>query len=452
MNFALELVRTFLTRSELIAKSRLGAIYRLAPWILASAGVLAGNQSNAATISVTDVFLALEETSVNDVGFSTAPVLFLGADDVVPNGFTTTGVATSFDGSISNHPLLNNSSTAFPNQISTGIGADAIPYDGSNPNLLKPWTLTFTNPGYQTTVVQTPSSAGYTLPPFANSVTVTGGTTTSTISWSGSGNGVFVQILDKNQCGDGTPGSSASACAGHGSWPNVIYSPGGLSASGSIVIPNGIINTNNSYLIEVSEAYTHDGSTNTVHHNEAAISRAIFDYKVSSNAPAVPINIPMIDSNGVFHFNMTVTAGATTYIDPTIATGYIYQIGADNPDFASVTLPTLPNQSNPYEIEWDGGLDTAFVLGGHTFDFSGGGVSEFDVTGINVANGLSPTDPTAFVTALTFAGTGSFTGTMTPITANVPESSTWVMMLAGFAGLGLAGYRASRRSTARLAF
>ena len=29
--------------------------------------------------------------------------------------------------------------------------------------------------------------------------------------------------------------------------------------------------------------------------------------------------------------------------------------------------------------------------------------------------------------------------------ANVPESSTWAMMLLGFAGLGFAGYRAARK-------
>jgi hypothetical protein len=446
MGFAENLARTLPTCSEVPPKPKHGLIRRTSPWLLAGAGVFAATQSNAATISATDVFLALEETSVNDVGFSTAPNLFLGADDVIPNGFTTTGVATSSDGSIANHFLLNVSTTAFPNQISTGIAGDAIPYDGSNPSLLNPWTLTFTNPGYLTKVVQTPSSAGYSLPAFANSVTVTGGTTTPTIGWSGSGNGVFVQIIDKNQCDDGSPGSSGSACSGHGGWPNVIYSPGGLPATGSIVIPSGILNTKDSYAIEVSEAYTHDGSTDTVHHNEAAISRAIFDYTVSPTAPAVPINIPMINSSGVFNFNMAVIAGATTYIDPTIATGYIYQIGAGNPDFASVTLPTLPNQGSPYEIEWDGGLDTAFVSGGQTFDFSGGGVSEFDVTGIDVANGLSPTDPTAFVTALTFEGTGNFTGTMTPITASVPESPTWAMMLAGFAVLGFASYRASRKS------
>ena len=46
-----------------------------------------------------------------------------------------------------------------------------------------------------------------------------------------------------------------------------------------------------------------------------------------------------------------------------------------------------------------------------------------------VAGGLSPEDLALGVT-------------VTP----VPEPSTWVMMLAGFAGLGYLGYKASRRT------
>jgi hypothetical protein len=42
------------------------------------------------------------------------------------------------------------------------------------------------------------------------------------------------------------------------------------------------------------------------------------------------------------------------------------------------------------------------------------------------------------------------TGTLPPVTA-VPEPSTWAMMLLGFAGLGFAGYRASRRTAAHAA-
>ena len=420
------------------------------PWFFAIAAMFGGAQAFGAAISASDVFLALEQASINDTGDSTTPVLFIGADNVVPNGSNgTTGTATSSDLSISNYSLLNTASTAFPNQISTGIGAHAIPYDGSNPNLLNPWTLTFINPGLQPTVVQTPSSAGFNLPAFANTVTITGGTTTPTISWAGTGNGVFVNIVNKNQCADGTPGT-ASTCGGHGGL-NTILSVGNLAPTGSLQIPGASgsfpgLTPNGSYQIQVAEVNTRDGSTNTVHHNEAAISRALFDYAVSSNTPQVPINIPMADSSGVFHFNISVAGGALTYIDPPITTGYIYDTGIGDPNFASVMLPVLANQTDPYEIEWDNGLDTAFVSGGQTFDFPGMGVSEFEVTGIDVANGLDPTDPTAFITALTFESSGSFTGTMTAIITSAPEPSSMSLLATAFL---VTGVWLRRRSTGR---
>lgn len=100
----------------------------------------------------------------------------------------------------------------------------------------------------------------------------------------------------------------------------------------------------------------------------------------------------MIDSSGVFHFNIAVTAGTATYIDPPIAIGYIYQTGAGNPDFASVDLPNIGNPS-PYDLYlWNG---TSFVfdttLGPDTvFDFAAGGVGEFEVLGIDPRLALDP--------------------------------------------------------------
>ena len=75
---------------------------------------------------------------------------------------------------------------------------------------------------------------------------------------------------------------------------------------------------------------------------------------------------------------------------------------------------------------WDGTqfdlVDNALAAG-QTFDFLTNGflngVSEFEITGIDPAAGLSPTDVTAFVTGLTFVADGSFTGTMQPIAAAV---------------------------------
>ena len=48
-------------------------------------------------------------------------------------------------------------------------------------------------------------------------------------------------------------------------------------------------------------------------------------------------------------------------------------------------------------------------------------------------------------------GSGADADSFTLIAGNVPEPSTWAMMLLGLAGLGYAGYRASRRTAAAAA-
>jgi hypothetical protein len=150
-------------------------------------------------------------------------------------------------------------------------------------------------------------------------------------------------------------------------------------------------------------------------------------------------------SNGqvTYGFNVPVVPGVTYHIDPNIATGYIYQIGLGDPNFASVSLPNIGN-SGPYSLFLWNGTSWVFdaTLAANTlFNFGGTGVSQFEVLGIDPSLGLDPNNPVAFVTALTFEGTGTFTGTMTPVVAAVPEPSTWAMMILGFAGVGFMAYR-----------
>lgn len=62
--------------------------------VIGTLALFSAGQANAAgppcfgspgTIFACDVFLALEEASVNDIGASTSPVLFIGVDNVVPS-------------------------------------------------------------------------------------------------------------------------------------------------------------------------------------------------------------------------------------------------------------------------------------------------------------------------------------------------------------------------------
>ncbi len=131
-----------------------------------------------------------------------------------------------------------------------------------------------------------------------------------------------------------------------------------------------------------------------------------------------------------------------------MATGFIYKTGATtDPNFASVLLPNIGN-SGLYHLYLYNGLSFVFdtdLAANTLFNFDTGGVNEFEVLGIDPSLGLDPNNATDFVTQLTFTGTGNFTGTMTPITTDVPEPSTWAMMLIGFAGIGFMTYRRKSR-------
>jgi hypothetical protein len=183
--------------------------------------------------------------------------------------------------------------------------------------------------------------------------------------------------------------------------------------------------------------------------NVSALSRVYSNFQVlpdsSGNLPN--IQLPTVTLNGgqvVYGFNVDVAPGIIYHLDPQVATGYIYETGAGNPNFASVSFPDIGNP-NAYQLYlWDSST-SSFVfdtlLNSNTFyQFAQGGVSKFEVLGIDPTLGLDPLNATAFITDVTFVSAGNFNGTMIPITATVPEPVTLTLF-----GLGLAVLGASRR-------
>jgi hypothetical protein len=202
------------------------------------------------------------------------------------------------------------------------------------------------------------------------------------------------------------------------------------------------------YTVAIALLQTRDNlSVNLNNGNLAALSRIYADFTPLPNG-APQVNLPVVLANGTYQFNITVQPGQTYFIDPTVAAGYVFKTESGDPNFASLMLPVL--QLDPYHLSFldkDGNLVSVSLAGGIVYSFlSNGapnGVDTFTVDGINPALGLDPTNTTAFITALTFAGAGTFTGTQTPITTDVsavPGPIAGVGLpgvLAAFGGLGV---------------
>lgn len=152
--------------------------------------------------------------------------------------------------------------------------------------------------------------------------------------------------------------------------------------------------------------------------------------------PQNPI-LPTVSSTSGWQFDLAIPNGLL-YIDPQVAVGYDYLLDS-GPNFTSVLLPGVGD--NQFSLYLWNGTEWAFdstLNAGIAHAFGGAGVDRFRITGIETSAGLDPNSLTAFVTGLTFAGTGHASLHMSPLVQVVPEPETYAMLLAG---LGLLGWR-----------
>ena len=134
-----------------------------------------------------------------------------------------------------------------------------------------------------------------------------------------------------------------------------------------------------------------------------------------------------------FQFRFGVPQAHTyQYVDPEVALGYEYEVLSGSA-FGAVVFPMLADGDNLYDVYLNDDLIAyrSDLPAETELAFPAGGVSRFRVLGIETDAGLDPTDPTVFVTGLTFVGHGSVEMTMTAI---VPEpGSVALLPLVGLA-------------------
>ncbi len=405
---------------------------------LASAGAI------ALPVTVTTPYMNLENRAINSLGFSSGEFLRIGANSVVPNGDAgTTGLGTSTNtvtGAALSRSIPFSPGPSIPNFFQL-LMADT----GANRG---PWTLAFSN-GADTTRTTVTLPAGATQAPFVNTITLSGTSANPTFTWApppgAVANGYRINIYDKALITNTNSGQVSSTNLA----PTVTSH---TVTAADFTVPGYAFQLNHNYSIEISLIQTKDGaSTNLGNDNLKAIARVYADFTPTpGNGPIV--NLPVTLANGSFQFNIAVVPGQTYFIDPAVAIGYDYAIGAGNPNFASVLLPTGIGDGL-YDIFGFEGSGNSLLLahdwaGGRVFDFNGLGLSRFRVGGIEASAGLDPASTTAFVTGLTFESAGLFTGTQTPLSldvaAAVPEPANWALLLVG---LGLAGAITRRRKS-----
>jgi hypothetical protein len=129
--------------------------------------------------------------------------------------------------------------------------------------------------------------------------------------------------------------------------------------------------------------------------------------------PLLP-TFPPTDEGSFVFVNVPVTAGIRRFFDPVVAIGYDFEV-TGGPLFSEVLAPTGINPSNIFELIY--GNASYSLTAGISYTFLSP-QSNFRIQGIEVSANLDPTDPTAFVTGLTFNSTGIVTVTQTPITFN----------------------------------
>jgi len=366
--------------------------------------------ADADQITVTGPFHFRDNRSANSVGISAGDRLQFGAESVNPTGDNgTTGLATQGATTIS-LPFV-------PLSVNPDFFSSSVRYNSS---LTGQWTLTFTNET-DSKVVLTPAVLNAPQLPFPSSVAISGSGLTPTFSWAYPSeftlNGVRIQVWDME-----------SGPVGDTSQKDIIHTDDSLPGNAtSYTVPTQFssgkkLEQGHLYSFEISPVLTR-GVPLGGNHTILDRSRAFFNFVplAQGSPPNVFLPIVVPGPTPVYSFNVKVEGEQTIFIDPVVAIGYEYRIGAGDPNFASVTLP-IGIGNNLYDLYLINGQKYFFkaqLTGGVPYYFNSLGVDRFLILGIEKEVGLNPDNPTAFITGLTFTGVGSFTGTMTPIAESV---------------------------------
>ena len=402
--------------------------------------------ASAAPIVINQTYQFLDNVGPNSVGISTGLRQQFGSTCVVlvGNPCGPQNLANSTGTTVTASQAGTSLTMQFvASALTSNHWALASPNLGSLPT--GGWTLTAQNGG-NTAVNTTPALTGAAPLGFAQAAAMEQNGITPSFQWSlppgSSVDAVTFIVRDLLDVRAGTASIIYRASLPGGSLTShTIGQSGGAFVGGATGLALG-----KQYAVELQFQDTRDNSTNGAFPNVQSQSRSHFNFSLSLGTDGL-VYVATVDTSGpkpVYRFTgIPVAAGETVQIDPELAIGYDYQIGAGDPNFRSVTLPTNVGDGIYDLWLWNGSswYDTLVdLIGGQEFLFAEGGVDRFRILGIEPEAALDPYTAGGFITGLSFVGSGTFNGTMTPIIVEVPEPGSLVLL-----GLGLACLATLRR-------
>ena len=421
--------------------------------------------ASATSIQIYNAFNFRTVLSANDSGFLEGDIIDVGVA-ATPNARTgspdTTAVASQADGFQLALPFISDAYGGTVNDF-----ASAIPFDATR--AAQPWTITVTNPTTNNNPVQVTTGPIEATGPlkFVSNMSMTGSGLTPTLHWQlpSTQNADQVRIQLQDLDGAPLPGTD---------FHPVMFSQTLGGGATQYEIPDNVLSLGHRYAVAIHVEETRDAGSQL---DNKSVS--FFDFKATSGVQNNPVYLPTVDptaSSGggpVYSFNLDVSSGQPVFIDPAVAVGYDFAIGAGDPLFASVKLPNVGDglydlylfdsahdpvdthlqlhagvqylASDLVAFASSLGYDLPSLLG---YDPTNG-IDAFRILGIEPSAGLDPNDASAFVTQLTFAGDGTFTGTMTPIVAPTPLPAALPLFVSSLGGFGLISWRRRKRGVRR---
>jgi hypothetical protein len=311
----------------------------------------------AAPITVIGTQHYIDNRSPNTIGRTAGPRQFLYTE-ATPNGLNGTTVRASQGGFEVVLPYTG--TTAIPNEFATTVAAD--------PSRFGRWLFTYSN-GSDTATTLTPAiPPGVTVMPFAADVLLRSSASGTSFSWSLPA-GAAVEQVRFNLWDHGRlnlAGTNVDNVF------NTSVAPSTTSLTLPATLANGLpLTVGNLYTLEVGLL---DFLNNTPASPIVSRSRLYVDF-VAGTTPAAGAYLPVVEPGvggapPLFRFNVSAVGPQLIYIDPPAAIGYRYAVGAGNPNFASVLLPTGIGD-NRFSVVLDGGASFA-VAGGSEFRFAAG--------------------------------------------------------------------------------